>query len=134
MRSGPARRMKPITRAASSACSQCFPRGDRATAPPISKNFKDVTWRIATDLRLRTKSLETDLQAVEKMRSEGRGRTVNFVPYRFEFANKITKSHKLSLAFDAHVLSEAAGREVSLGKIMHGDSQATLKVKTLFSG
>ena len=30
---------------------------------------------------------------------------------------------------DAHVLSEAAGREVSLGKIMHGDSQATLKVK-----
>ena len=60
---------------------------------------------------------------------EGRGRTVNFVPYRFEFANKITKSHKLALAFDAHVLSEALGREVSLGKITYGDNQATLKVK-----
>jgi predicted RecB family nuclease len=106
-----------------------LPESDRATGPPISKNLKDVTWRIATDLRLRTNNLETQLQAVEKMPSEGRGRTVNFVPYRFEFGNKITKSHKLSLAFDAHVLSDAVGREVSLGKIMHGDSQATLTVK-----
>ena len=106
-----------------------LPESDRAMGPPISKNFKDATWRIATDLRLRTNNLETHLRAVEKMPSEGRGRTVNFVPYRFEFANKITKSHKLSLAFDAHVLSEAVGREVSLGKIMHGDSHATLKVK-----
>jgi predicted RecB family nuclease len=106
-----------------------FPESDRAMGPPISKNFKDVTWRIATDLRLRTNSLETHLQAVEKMRPEGGGTTVNFVPYRFEFANKITKSHKLSLTFDAHVLSEAIGREVRLGKIMHGDSLATMKVK-----
>ena len=106
-----------------------FPESDRAMGPPISKNSKDVTWRIASDVRLRTNNLETRLQAVEKMPSEGRGRTVKFVPYRFEFANKITKNHKLSLAFDALVLSEAVGREVSLGKIMHGDGQATLKVK-----
>ena len=49
--------------------------------------------------------------------------------YRFEFANKLTKNNKLLLAFDALVLSEAVGREMSLGKIMHGDSHATLKVK-----
>jgi predicted RecB family nuclease len=106
-----------------------LPESDRAMGPPIPKNFKDVTWRIAIDLRLRTSNLETRLHAVEKMRSEGRGRTVKFVPYHFEFANKITKNHKLSLAFDALVLSEAVGREVSLGKITHGNDHATLKVK-----
>src|SRR5664280_1833105 len=89
-----------------------LPESERAMGPPISKNSKGVTWRIATDLRLRTNNLETYLQAVEKMPSEGRGRTVNFVPYRFEFANKITKGHKLSLAFDAFVLSEAVGCKV----------------------
>ena len=72
---------------------------------------------------------ETHLQAVERMPSEGRGRTVEFIPYRFEFANKITKSDKLSLAFDALVLSEAVGRDVSFGKIIHGDGHSTLKVK-----
>ena len=108
---------------------EMFPEDDRAIGPPISKSINDVTWRIAIDLRLRTDNLETHLQAVEKMPHEGRGTTANFIPYRFEFANKISKSHKLSLAFDAHVLSEAVGCEVSLGKITHGDGQATLKVK-----
>ena len=106
-----------------------FPESDRAIAPPISKNSKDATWRIAIDVRLRTNELESRLQAVERIASEGRGSTAQFIPYRFEFANKLTKQHKLLLAFDALVFSEAVGREVSLGKIMHGDSRATLKVK-----
>ena len=107
-----------------------FPENDRAIAPPISKNSKDATWRIAIDVRLRTNELESRLHAVERIASEGRGRTAQFIPYRFEFANKLTKNDKLLLAFDALLFSEAVGREVSLGKIMHGDSHATLKVKT----
>jgi hypothetical protein len=90
---------------------------DYAIAPPISKYPKDSTWRLAIDMRLRTDNLESRLQAVEKMPSEGRGRPLQFVPYRFEFANKLTKNQKLSLAFDALVLSETVGREVNLGKI-----------------
>ena len=108
-----------------------LPESDRAIAPPISKNAKDATWRIAIDVRLQTNDLESRLQAVERMPSEGRGRSAQFIPYRFEFANKLTKNDKLLLAFDALLFSEAVGREVSLGKIMHGDSHATLKVKTL---
>ena len=106
-----------------------FPESDRAIAPPISKYAKDAKWRLAIDVRLQTNDLESRLQAVERMPSEGRGRSVQFVPYRFQFANKLTKNDKLSLAFDALVLSEAIGREVSLGKITHGDGHATLKVK-----
>ena len=106
-----------------------LPESDWAKGPPISRNSKDVTWRIGIDLHLRTNNLQTHLGAVERMGSKERGWTVEFIPYRFEFANKITKSHKLLLAFDAHVLSGAAGREVNIGKIIHGDGQSTLKVK-----
>ena len=54
---------------------------------------------------------------------------VQFVPYRFEFANKLRNINKLSLAFDARVLSEALGRGVIFGKIIHGDGYATRSVK-----
>jgi hypothetical protein len=90
-----------------------FPEIDRAIAPPISMHPKNATWRLAIDVRLRTNDLESCLQAVERMPSERRGRPVQFIPYRFELANKIDKNDKLSLAFDALVLSEAVGCEVT---------------------
>jgi predicted RecB family nuclease len=107
-----------------------LPKSNCAMGPPISKNSKDATWRIAIDVRLRTNYLESRPQAVEKTASEGRGSTAQFIPYRFEFANKLTKEHKLLLAFDAVVLAEVVGRAVNLGKIVHGDSHTTLNVKT----
>ena len=106
------------------------PESDRATAPPIPKNTKDVTWRLAIDVRWRTRDMESRLQAVERIPSEGHGTPAQFIPYRFEFANKLAKEHKLLLAFDALLLCEALGRKVTLGKIVHGDNHATLKVKT----
>ncbi len=74
--------------------------------------------------------METRLHAVERVPSEGRGKPAQFIPIRFIFANKLTKDDKLLLAFDALVLSQVLGREISLGKIVHGDDHATLKVMT----
>jgi predicted RecB family nuclease len=105
------------------------PESDRAIAPPISKYPEDAKWRLAVDVHLQTDNLESRLHAVERIPPEGRGGRVQFVPHRFEFANKLTKNNKLLLAFDALVFSEVVGREMSLGKITHGDGQATLKVK-----
>jgi predicted RecB family nuclease len=104
------------------------PESDRPTAPPVPKNPKGVTWCLAIDVRWGTKELESRLQAVERIPSEGPGRPAQFIPYRFEFANKLAKEHKLLLAFDALLLSEVLGREVTLGKIVHGDSYVTQKV------
>ena len=84
---------------------------------------------MATDVRLQTNGLKSRLQAVEKMPSEGRAKPAQFIPYRFQFTNELAKNDKLSLAFDALVLSEAMGCEVGLGKVIHGDRRATLKVK-----
>jgi predicted RecB family nuclease len=105
------------------------PETARAINPPISNKLKDATWRLAIDVRLRTNDLQSRPFAVETMPSEKDGRSVRFVPYHFVFSNELTKNDKLSLAFDALVLSKALGREVSLGKITHGDGYATQKVK-----
>ena len=75
-------------------------------------------------------SIESRLHAVERVPSEGRGKAAQFVLIRFIFRNKLTPVDKLLLAFDALVLSEMLGRDVRLGKIIHGDDHATLKVKT----
>ena len=75
-------------------------------------------------------TLESRLHAVERLASEGRGKAAQFIPVRFIFTNKLGKDDKLLLAFDAFLLSEMLGREIRLGKIIHGDDHATLKVKT----
>lgn len=73
---------------------------------------------------------ESRLHVVERVPSEGRGKPAQFIPIRFIFTNKLGKDERLLLGFDAFVLSKMLGREVSLGKIIHGDDHATLTVKT----
>jgi predicted RecB family nuclease len=136
---------------------EAVPETERVVAPPPTKNLKAAKWRLAVDLLAqipdrgvdshvhepRTNEetaelggprseqlLETHLQAIERVPSEGRGKPAQFIPIRFVFRNKLTKDDRLLLAFDALVLSQALGRAINLGKIIHGDDHATLKVKT----
>src|SRR5215469_3529762 len=106
-----------------------IPESNRAIGLPSEKNPVAASWRLVVNVRLRTNNLESRLWAVERTPSDGRRSRVQFIPYRFEFANELRKDDKLLLAFDAFVLSEVLGREVSIGKITHGDNYATLKVK-----
>jgi len=122
--------------------------------PPVSTNLKTAQWQFALDIPVRTElsssrgneaqtspsensqslltsaaTIETCLHAVERIPSAGRSQPAQFIPIRFIHRNKLTKDDKLLLAFDAFVLAEMLGRAVSLGKIIHGDDHATLKVK-----
>ena len=92
--------------------------------------LKNAKWRFAVDVPVQSHDLESRLHAVERIPLKGRGRPTEFTPYRFEFTNKIAKEHKLLLAFDALVLSDALGCEVGIGKIVHGEDDDVLKVKT----
>jgi len=74
--------------------------------------------------------IEARLHAIERAPSEGRGKSAKFVPIRFAFQNKLNNDERMMLAFEALVLSEVLGRPIGLGKIIHGEEQATLKVKT----
>ncbi len=103
---------------------------------PQVENLKSVQWRLAFDAPASARidveaqfPVESRLHAVERVPASGRGKPAQFVPVRFIYRNKLTKDDRLLLAFDALVLSEALGRKVSIGKIIHGDDAATLKVK-----
>ena len=106
-----------------------IPASDRVSAPPDPQSHKTLNWSLAIDARWATRELGSRLQAVERVSSQGTGRRSEFIPYRFEFANRLAKQHMLLLAFDAILLSEVLGRDVTLGKIVHGDSYVTRKVK-----
>lgn len=92
-------------------------------------NLKTAEWHFAVDFVASSKNLESNIHVLERIPSEWRGRSAQFIPIRFTFFNKLTRDDKLLLAFDALVLSEMLGLEVSLGRIIHGDNYCTLKVK-----
>ncbi|HET8562570.1 MAG TPA: TM0106 family RecB-like putative nuclease, partial [Candidatus Binatia bacterium] len=100
-------------------------------SPSDAGRVKTAQWRLAVDLVACALDLESSIQAVMRRPSERPGQPSQFIPIRFLFTNKITRNDKLLLAFDALVLSEMLGRQVGLGKIIHGDNHATLKVKTV---
>jgi predicted RecB family nuclease len=144
-------------REAARRLQEAVPETERVVASHASENLKAAKWRLGVDLLAQTpdrradshvhesqpneekgglagpcseRLLESRLHTVERVPSEGRGKPAQFIPIRFVFRNKLTKDDRLLLAFDALVLSQVLGREVSLGKIIHGDDHATLKVKT----
>ena len=107
---------------------------DEVVLSPDMENVKGAKWRLASSLAVQAQMdsyvLESELHAVERMPAEGQGKPVQFIPIRFLFTNKLNKDDKLLLALDALVLSKSLGRDVSVGRIIHGDDHATLKVKT----
>jgi predicted RecB family nuclease len=89
-----------------------------------------VKWRIAVDVVAKTPDIISHIHAVERVPSERRGIPTRFIPIRFVFANKLTRDDKLLLAFDALGLSEMLKRDISQGRIIHGDNRSTASVKT----
>jgi hypothetical protein len=97
--------------------------GGAVVAPDVA-DLKAATWALALDLNVEAERMETRLHAVERIPAQGRGHPAQFVPVRFTFFNKLTKDDRLLVVFDALVLAEAVGREVSVGTIIHGDDYA----------
>ena len=104
---------------------------DEYAVAPAQEDLQTSKWRLGFDVVGTFQNLETRLHAVERVPPEGRGKSARFLAIRFVFTNKLGKDEKLLLAFDALVLTGILGREVSLGKIIHGDHQAAQKVKTV---
>ena len=107
--------------------------GSEVDRSPSAENTKSANWQLATGVAVQAEMdacvLESELHAVERMPTGGRGKAAQFIPIRFIFANKLGKDDKLLLAFDALALGKTLKREIRLGKIVHGDDHATLKVK-----
>jgi predicted RecB family nuclease len=107
-----------------------FPHEESIIAPSEPVKPSAAKWRLVVDFVARASNLESHLHAVERVPSEARGKPAEFIPIRLVFANKLTKDDQLLLGFDALVLSETLGQEISRGKIIHGNDHATHKLNT----
>lgn len=94
-----------------------------------TKTIMNSTWRLAVNFVARMKGLETTIQAMERIPPGGKGHPAQFIPIRFVFSNKVSKYEKLLLAFDSLVVSGMFGRKVNIGKIIHGDSGKSQRIK-----
>jgi predicted RecB family nuclease len=104
---------------------------DECAVVPSQEDLKTSKWRLGFDALVATaQNLETRLHVVERVPPDARGKSARFIPIRFVYNNKLGRDKKLLLAFDSFVLSEIIGREISVGKIIHGDDHSTLNVKT----
>ncbi|HTS05270.1 MAG TPA: TM0106 family RecB-like putative nuclease [Candidatus Eisenbacteria bacterium] len=104
--------------------------GECVIGPRAGEKLKFAKWTLAIDLTVGTDRLESTIHAVERAASQNRRELTQFVPIRFTYTDKLTADDRLLIAFDALVLSESLGREVGLGKIVHGDEALKLEVKT----
>ncbi len=104
-------------------------RDGRIMSAPLPENPKAADRGYAFDFVAQAQNLQSNIHVVERTAPDEFGRVIQFIPIRFIYTNKINTDDKLLLTFDALVLSEVLGREVSLGKIIHGEDHITLKVK-----
>ncbi len=110
-----------------------FANNEVAHAPAM-ENITAAKWRLASSVTARAQMnswvLESELHAMERVPADDQGKPADFIPIRFFFTNKLGNKDKMMLGFDVFVLSEALGREISVGKIIHGDDSVTLRAKT----
>ena len=83
--------------------------------------LKSARWRLAVDSKASAENLEAAIDAVERAPRDTPGKSPQFIPIRFTFTNKLNRHDKLLLSFDVLLLSEALGRDVDFGNIIHGD-------------
>jgi len=106
-------------------------KNDEPTASHIaSVNIKTAKWKYASYVNTESDSFKSNIHGIERIPPEGRGRSTQFIPYRYIFTNKLSKDDKLLVAYDAFVLSEALNREVNTGKVIHGEPITAVKVNT----
>ncbi len=96
---------------------------------PASGDLRLAKWRLAIDVPVQTDRLEFRIQALERIPAT-QGKPAQIVPIRFFPANKLPTEDKLLLGFDAHAVSEIWGRKMPVGRIVHGDEQAAVRVNT----
>ena len=91
--------------------------------------LKTAKWWMAANIFVNAGKAESCLHALERVPSEGRGKSVQFVPIRFIPTDKVTRDDKLMLGFDALVFSDSLGRKIVSGKLIHGSGFAVSQVK-----
>jgi predicted RecB family nuclease len=100
---------------------------------PPAAALKQGRWRLIIDGTVATPSLRTCVDAADLAHPVHNGPPFYYRPIRFAPANKVSKSDKLLLAFDALAISRITGVVPPTGRLVYGDHYArtTLRLAQL---
>lgn len=99
------------------------------TLHPLELANKD--YRLVIGCEVEAQGFQSNIHALELLASSRRRKYSPYIPIRFIPDERITKHHRLILAFDAFVWSKVYGKMPLFGKIIHGKEQKVAKVKLL---
>jgi predicted RecB family nuclease len=85
--------------------------------------------RVIVNVAVASVDLQAQLHAAEQVKSRGRRRAAIYAPVLFQRANRVARSDKLLLAFQALALASAQGAIPPVAKLIHGDGKKVLKIK-----
>ena len=88
-------------------------------------------YRLVLECPVQAQGLQSNLHALERLGPSNRTTQHPYIPIRFISTEKISRSDKLLLAFDALVLSKAYGKMPPFGKIIHGSELKTTRVRVV---
>jgi predicted RecB family nuclease len=85
--------------------------------------------RVIVNVTVGDHDLQAQLHAAEQIESHDGRRVPIYAPVLFVHTNRLTRSDKLLLAFQALALASVQGAIPPVAKLFHGDSQKVLKLK-----
>lgn len=103
--------------------------GDFFVGCPPSDDLKSAKYQLVIQPYVTAHDVGSHIHALERAPKPILKQHNSYIPVRFVPSEKITRHHKLMLAFDAFVLWKASGRTPTKGTIIHGLKHTVLSVK-----
>lgn len=113
-------------------CREVLTTGDPRACfigTPTAHDFTHGHYPLIIDPTVIFDDTEVHVHALQLVQTGKQMRHNRYMPIRFTPSEKITKHHRLQLAFDAFVLGKASGQVPNCGKIIHGERKRTLSIK-----
>ena len=95
----------------------------------IRDAFRQSGARLLFDCKITAGNIDTTLHAVERIPSTREQQGVQFVPVRHIAGVRITKEHRVLLAFDAVTLEKLTGETTRFGRLVRGTQASLSKVQ-----
>jgi hypothetical protein len=96
---------------------------------PCPEDLRSAKYRLIIQPSINGQDVGSNIQALERGAAHTQKRYMPYAQIRFVPFEKISRLHKLMLAFDAFVLWKASGRMPTKGAIIHGLQHTTLSIK-----
>jgi len=102
---------------------------DCFSGSPSQHDLKNGKQKYILQPFMATREIESRIHALDRVAVPARNGQAAYVPIRFFAIEKVSRNHKLLLAFDAFALGKVLGEAPAKGKIIHGSQRTVLGVR-----